>query len=59
MPLESFGQVEITDMIPTQVKAQIPQTVLTLLKGVKTPLELQAKIENFLNNKNLVLLKQN
>ncbi|MEI7884914.1 MAG: MFS transporter [Clostridia bacterium] len=51
MPPQAFGQADITELLPAQVKAQIPQMVLGLLKGVKTPADLQVKISIFKQQK--------
>jgi len=45
MPPQSFTGADIIDMLPPQVKAQIPQSALQLLAGIKTPAQLQAKID--------------
>ncbi|MBU3182182.1 hypothetical protein [Clostridium psychrophilum] len=44
MPIHAFGQADIVEMFPPQAKKQIPQSAILLLKGIKTPKELQSKI---------------
>lgn len=45
MPSQAFGQADLTAMIPEQVQSQIPDSALAQLAGIKTPSELQAKID--------------
>ena len=52
MPPEMFGRTDLTAMIPEQVKSQIPDSALAQLAGIKTPDELQAKIDELKLQKN-------
>ncbi|ERI93414.1 transporter, major facilitator family protein [Clostridiales bacterium oral taxon 876 str. F0540] len=48
---EGAGNVSIIDMIPQDVKAKMPASALEQLKGVKTPADLKAKIQELTNAK--------